>query len=81
MNKREFEQAAEAHPNGPAAVAYAIMLLADEMANVAFWLKYLGTGDAATPMGAIEFLGKTFEDRLAPIGDALDRIAAALEPL
>lgn len=49
------------------AQAYAILRLAQAVEKCAIQLKYLGNGDAATQMGAIEALSKT-------IGEKMDRI-------
>jgi hypothetical protein len=49
-------------------IAAALESIADGVGHVATQLKYLGTGDAATTMGAIEYLGtciKQAADRLA----------------
>ena len=59
---------------GFALLAYAILKLAQEQQNTAFHLKYLGNGDAATSMGAIEAFGMH-------IGEKLDRLAEAIESI
>jgi hypothetical protein len=50
----------------------ALYAVAIALSNVAYQLKYLGNGDAATQMGAIEALGKH-------LGESLDRIAETLD--
>jgi hypothetical protein len=49
--------------------ASAIESIADKIDRAATHLKYLGTGDAATTMGAIEFLG-------ASVKEAAEQLAA-----
>lgn len=49
-------------------VTEALFEIAEAINNVAVALKYLGNGDAATTMGAIEALG-------AILGEKLDRLA------
>lgn len=41
-------------------------------------LKWLGNGDAATPMGAIEALGKSILDASEKIADSIDNLAEAI---
>ena len=53
-----------AEHDGAYAIAYALL-------RVAYQLKYLGNGNAATPMGAIEALGAVHKEGLASIADAL----------
>jgi hypothetical protein len=53
--------------DGLFAIAFALLRLADAQRAIATHIKYLGTGDAATTMGAIEFLG-------AHIGEKLDAL-------
>jgi hypothetical protein len=65
-----FEQKAR-DGDGQFAIAYAILELAEASKNVAIWLKYLGNGDAATTMGAIEAFGDH-------IGKKLDDLTAAV---
>lgn len=43
------------------AIAYALLEVAEQQAAIAVHLKYLGTGDAGTTMGAIEYLGVQVE--------------------
>jgi hypothetical protein len=49
--------------------------------NVSTALKYLGNGDAATPMGAIEAHGKAILDASERIALSLDGIAEAINRL
>jgi len=56
-----------AEDNGAYAIAYALLRVADQ-------LKWLGTGDAATTMGAIEMVGA----ELQGVGNALNAIAEAI---
>ena len=62
----EIEQsiAVSASSEGEYAIAYAILKLADACQSVATQLKYLGTGDAATTMGAIEYLATEIKEGL-----------------
>jgi hypothetical protein len=46
-----------AEKDGLFAIAFALLQLAHAQQSIATHIKYLGTGDAATTMGAIEFLG------------------------
>lgn len=57
--------------SGVELVAYAVMRLAIATENVAVHLKYLGNGDAATPMGAIEAFGAHIGDKLDGLTDAI----------
>jgi hypothetical protein len=41
----------------------------------------LGNGDASTPMGAIEALGKVHREGMAEIADALREIASAINTM
>lgn len=68
--KERFGELADAG-DGAFAVAYALLLLADQQAATVRALHYLGTGNAGTSMGAIEFLG-------AQVEKAGDAIASAL---
>lgn len=57
-------------------VCDALFDIADALRAVAHQIKYLGNGDAATPMGAIEAYGKhigeKLDDLIAAIGDKSD---------
>jgi hypothetical protein len=57
--------------DGLFAIAHAILKLADAQQNLATHVKYLGNGDAATTMGAIEAFGMH-------IGEKLDAITSAI---
>jgi hypothetical protein len=59
---------------------------AEAIDSVARALRSLGTADAATPMGAIEYLTSTQEEgmesisrALVDISDSLDKVATAVE--
>jgi hypothetical protein len=52
--------------------------LVDAILKVAYQLKYLGNGDASTPMGAIEAHGKAILDAAQLIADGLSEVAAAI---
>ena len=56
------------------AIAYALLMLAQEQQNTAVHLKYLGVGDAGTTMGAVEYLA-------TQIRGGVDRLACAVESL
>jgi hypothetical protein len=56
------------------ATAYALLLIADAQKQQAMWLKFLGNGDAATHMGAIEAFGMH-------IGEKLDALTSAISEL
>jgi hypothetical protein len=43
--------------------------------------RLLGNGDADTPMGAIEALGKVHQEGMAEIADALREIASAINTM
>jgi hypothetical protein len=66
---QEIEQsiASSASTESGYAIAYAILKLADACKSVATQLKYLGTGDAATTMGAIEYLATEVRDGIKSI--------------
>ena len=56
---------------GTSEIAYAIIRLAHAMERVAIHLKYLGNGDAATPMGAIEAFGLVMKEGMDRIADSV----------
>jgi hypothetical protein len=62
-------------------------LQAERLGEIGTQLKYLGTGDAATTMGAIEFLasriGDAIEEGLSEVARKIDfsEIADAIEPV
>ena len=53
--------------------------IADAIESVATWIKYLGTGNAATQMGAVEFLAKETKDGLNMVADAIFELASVLD--
>lgn len=57
--------------------------IGDGLQSIAFWLKHLGNGDAATPMGGLEALGAVQKEGLDSISsslqDGLTRIAQAID--
>ena len=55
--------------------------IAEAIQALAIHVKYLGTGDAATTMGAVEFLATKIDEAGACIADALDRVAASNEEI
>lgn len=61
----------KARTDGIFAIAYALLRLANAQSDTATHLKYLGNGNASTPMGAIEAFG-------AHIGEKLDALTAAI---
>jgi hypothetical protein len=66
----EFEQRAR-NGDGLFAIAFALLELANAQKSTATWLKYLGNGDAATTMGAIEAFGDHIGKKLDDMTDAL----------
>jgi hypothetical protein len=66
--------AAEAAGDPGFAIAYALLELAEAQRSTATHLKYLGVGDAATTMGAVEYLA-------TQIADGMSRLSAAIESL
>ena len=52
-------------------IAYAIMRLAAATDRLATQVKYLGNGDAATAMGAVEAFGLHIGEKLDAMTDAL----------
>jgi hypothetical protein len=65
-----IENRAESSPEW--AKAYALLLIARGQGEIAAALHRLGTADAATPMGAIEFLS-------LEIKNGFERLASAIE--
>lgn len=53
------------------AIAFALMKLARAQEDVAVGIKYLGNGDAATTMGAIEAFSVSLSESLERLGDIL----------
>lgn len=58
------------------ATAAGLFAIAAQLQTLAVHLKYLGVGDAATTMGAIEYLGVHLGEKLDVAGQA---IVAAIE--
>ena len=50
--------------------------IAKALGSIAVQLKYLGNGDAGTPMGAIEHLAVQIKDGATTLADALRRVDA-----
>jgi hypothetical protein len=74
MNERELEDMILRRAvagNSNHAIAYALLRIAHETAAIASALRMLGNADAATPMGAIEALGKVIEEGFGRLADAL----------
>jgi hypothetical protein len=65
----------------------AAFIQAERLSEIATYLKYLGTGDAATTMGAIEFLaariGEAISEGLHEVAGAIDfsEIVDAIDPV
>ena len=55
------------------AIAYGLLKLAKAQEDTAVHLKYLGNGNAATPMGAIEAFGVHIGEKMDILADALRR--------
>lgn len=55
------------------------MTVADALCEIAATLQRLGNGDAATPMGAIEALGKRLGEGLNSVAEAINNLASAVE--
>lgn len=73
----EYERRSLEPAGAPYAQAAAMLRQAEELGCIATWLKFLGAGDAASTMGAIEFLATQVKE----IATALDRIADAVDRL
>jgi len=56
-------------------IARAIVVLAAAVDRVAVQLKYLGNGDAATTMGAIEAFSVVVKDGFETLASSVDHIA------
>jgi hypothetical protein len=61
-----------------AATVHAGEWINDRLSEIGVHLKYLGTGDAATTMGAIEFLASHLGEKLS---EAASKIADAVDPV
>lgn len=59
-------------------VAAGLFAIAAELQTLAVHLKYLGVGDAATTMGAIEYLAVSLSEKIGEVGtvisEAIERI-------
>jgi hypothetical protein len=55
--------------------------IADALGTVARSIDCLGNGDASTPMGAIEALGKVLADQIRQISSALFDVAEGLHDI
>jgi methyl-accepting chemotaxis protein len=62
----------KAETDGQYAIAWGLLCIATQ-------LKWLGTGDAATTMGAIEYLTTKIEESGRAIAEPLDSLAAAVQ--
>jgi len=56
-----------------------IKLLSGALHEIARTLRDLGTGNAATPMGALEYLGSEIHEQGQAIALALHHVAEAIE--
>jgi hypothetical protein len=65
----------------PANMVDGLFAIARAIESLAVHVKYLGVGDAATTMGAIEYLATTVEGGSSRIADVGDAIAGAIEKL
>lgn len=72
-----FEDKARAG-DGQFAIAFALMQIAREQKSVATHLKYLGFGNAASDMGALEFLAVAIRDGAEGVAGSLASIAEAV---
>jgi hypothetical protein len=59
------------------AIAYALLRLAEAQEATAVHLKYLGVGDAASTMGAVEFLAT----KVGEVAQSLSEVAGQVEKL
>ncbi len=77
MNTHEIEMVLEdaATTSEGWAIAYALLRCATAIQNCAFQIKYLGNGDAATPMGAVEAFGVVLKESANTVAEALHAIA------
>jgi len=65
--------------DGRYAIAYALLKLASAQESTAVHIKYLGNGNAATTMGAIEAYGMHIGEKLNTLSEALNAIADAID--
>ena len=66
--------------SGGYAIAFALLELAAVQDRIATHLKYLGVGDAATTMGAIEYLATAVEKVARAIDGVGDEISSLQTP-
>lgn len=55
-----------------------VKLIAAGLHEIAQSLRALGTGNAATPMGALEYIGSEIHEQGRAIAAALDNVAEAI---
>lgn len=72
--------ARRARDDGSYAIAFALLQVSEELIDIGTYIKYLGNGDAATSMGAIENLAKELRDGLGAVSSALVEVAVAVDP-
>lgn len=70
--------AAKGPKSGEFAIAAGLLAVASSLSSIAFNIKYLGTGDASTSMGAIEFLAVALEKSIESFGDKIVSAADTL---
>jgi hypothetical protein len=70
--------AAKAAGDSGFAIAHALLILAQAQQATATHLKYLGVGNAATTMGAVEYLAQQLQEGL---NDAAEAIRCLAEPM
>lgn len=56
-------------------MAVAVSAIAEALSSISLQLKYLGNGDAATPMGAIEAFGVCFLQGCGEIASSVNNLA------
>jgi len=61
------------------AIAYAILKLSHAVLDCAVQLKYLGNGNAATEMGAIEALSANLGEKLHELTNVVGDVAEAVD--
>lgn len=67
---REMEEQLEAGHD----IAAGLFAIAAQLSSVSVQLKYLGVGDAATTMGAMEYLAVKVEEAGSSIANAIERV-------
>lgn len=79
----EYRRRSLEEGGGDYAIAAALLEVAEQQGRVATALKYLGTGDAASTMGAIEFLAVAVREGSKAIAsaqtDGAERLADAID--